>query len=232
MTEVTLDTVNTHIIAPHDCKGLFSPPSAGHFDKADGRSLWPASWELQGRVWWFHRQIRRSDSGVPLIVGGAPHHLHSAASLPVRGAAGPRSVTLHSESVLAAPLSHCRPSADNAEPSLPSDCESCRTLAVLSRLTNGPNSTQPETSSFLQSVCFHYPNAIPKVWPPTSSENLSGILKTNVRPSCLLVWGLHQGLRSPPAEGFREPNGRQTRLRSKNKALTRQRASRHRVWRV
>ncbi|XP_011613996.1 surfactant protein Bb [Takifugu rubripes] len=48
------------------------------------------------------------------------------------------------------------------EPSLPSDCESCRTLAVLSRLNNGPNSTQPETSSFLQSVCVHYPNAIPK----------------------------------------------------------------------
>lgn len=59
------------------------------------------------------------------------------------------------------------------EPSLPSDCESCRTLAVLSRLNNGPNSTQPETSSFLQSVCFLYPNAIPKVWPSTTSKQPS-----------------------------------------------------------
>uniref|UniRef100_UPI0037E989FD surfactant protein Bb n=1 Tax=Semicossyphus pulcher TaxID=241346 RepID=UPI0037E989FD len=45
---------------------------------------------------------------------------------------------------------------------LPSDCDSCRTLAVLSRLHLGPNSTQPETSSFLQSVCVLHPNAIPK----------------------------------------------------------------------
>ncbi|KAM9359957.1 surfactant protein Bb isoform 2-T2 [Symphorus nematophorus] len=45
---------------------------------------------------------------------------------------------------------------------LPSDCESCRTLAVLSRLHLGPNSTEPQTSSFLQSVCVHHPNAVPK----------------------------------------------------------------------
>ncbi|KAM7391980.1 hypothetical protein PAMP_022626 [Pampus punctatissimus] len=45
---------------------------------------------------------------------------------------------------------------------LPSDCESCRTLAVLSRLHLGLNSTQTQTSSFLQSVCVHHPNAIPK----------------------------------------------------------------------
>ncbi|XP_026177900.1 surfactant protein Bb isoform X2 [Mastacembelus armatus] len=44
----------------------------------------------------------------------------------------------------------------------PSDCESCRTLAVLSRLHLGPNSTEADTSSFLQSVCFNHPNAIPK----------------------------------------------------------------------
>ncbi|XP_038558939.1 surfactant protein Bb [Micropterus salmoides] len=48
------------------------------------------------------------------------------------------------------------------EVSLPSDCESCRTLAVLSRLHQGPNSTEPQTTSFLQSVCVHHPNAIPK----------------------------------------------------------------------
>ncbi|XP_074526775.1 surfactant protein Bb [Halichoeres trimaculatus] len=45
---------------------------------------------------------------------------------------------------------------------LPSDCDSCRTLAVLSRLHLAPNSTQSETSSFLQSVCVKHPNAIPK----------------------------------------------------------------------
>ncbi|KAM3867505.1 surfactant protein Bb [Diretmus argenteus] len=45
---------------------------------------------------------------------------------------------------------------------LPSDCESCHTLAVLSRLHLGLNSTEPQTSSFLQSVCFRHPNAIPK----------------------------------------------------------------------
>ncbi|XP_029366504.1 surfactant protein Bb [Echeneis naucrates] len=43
-----------------------------------------------------------------------------------------------------------------------SDCESCRTLAVLSRLHLGLNSTEPQTSSFLRSVCVHHPNAIPK----------------------------------------------------------------------
>ncbi|XP_041644498.1 surfactant protein Bb [Cheilinus undulatus] len=45
---------------------------------------------------------------------------------------------------------------------LPSDCDSCRTLAVLSRLHLGLNSTQPEVSSFLQSVCVQHPKAIPK----------------------------------------------------------------------
>ncbi|KAM4577559.1 surfactant protein Bb [Odontesthes bonariensis] len=45
---------------------------------------------------------------------------------------------------------------------LPSDCESCRTLAVLSRLHLGLNSTRPQTSAFLQSVCINHPNAIPK----------------------------------------------------------------------
>ncbi|XP_034026231.1 surfactant protein Bb isoform X1 [Thalassophryne amazonica] len=44
----------------------------------------------------------------------------------------------------------------------PSDCESCRTLAVLSRLHLGLNSTELQTSSFLQSVCVLHPNAIPK----------------------------------------------------------------------
>lgn len=45
---------------------------------------------------------------------------------------------------------------------LPSDCEFCRTLAVLSRLHLGLNATESQTSSFLQSVCVHHPNAIPK----------------------------------------------------------------------
>ncbi|KAK6306354.1 hypothetical protein J4Q44_G00232790 [Coregonus suidteri] len=45
---------------------------------------------------------------------------------------------------------------------LPSDCDSCRTMAVLSRLHLGLNATEPQTSSFLQSVCLKHPNAIPK----------------------------------------------------------------------
>ncbi|XP_026199294.1 surfactant protein Bb [Anabas testudineus] len=47
-------------------------------------------------------------------------------------------------------------------PDFPSDCESCRILALLSRLHLGFNSTEPQTSSFLQSVCVSHPNAIPK----------------------------------------------------------------------
>ncbi|XP_076003635.1 surfactant protein Bb [Genypterus blacodes] len=45
---------------------------------------------------------------------------------------------------------------------LPSDCESCRTLAVLSRLHLGLNATETQASSFLQSVCSLHPRAIPK----------------------------------------------------------------------
>lgn len=44
----------------------------------------------------------------------------------------------------------------------PSDCDSCRTLLVLSRLHVGLNSSEAETSSFLQSVCHLHPNAVPK----------------------------------------------------------------------
>lgn len=54
--------------------------------------------------------------------------------------------------------------SDFPEVFFPSDCESCRILAVLSRLHLGLNSTEPQTSSFLQSVCVNHPNAIPKVW--------------------------------------------------------------------
>lgn len=48
------------------------------------------------------------------------------------------------------------------EVSFPSDCESCRTLVVLSRLHLGVNATETQTSSFLQSVCSSHPNAVPK----------------------------------------------------------------------
>ncbi|XP_010895677.2 surfactant protein Bb [Esox lucius] len=50
----------------------------------------------------------------------------------------------------------------STESSLPSDCDSCRTLAVLSRLHLGLNATEPQTSTFLQSVCQMHPNAVPK----------------------------------------------------------------------
>ncbi|KAJ8005641.1 hypothetical protein DPEC_G00120040 [Dallia pectoralis] len=48
------------------------------------------------------------------------------------------------------------------ENSLPTDCDSCHTLAVLSRLHLGLNATEPQTASHLQSVCQEHPNAIPK----------------------------------------------------------------------
>ncbi|XP_037536326.1 surfactant protein Bb [Nematolebias whitei] len=44
----------------------------------------------------------------------------------------------------------------------PSDCESCQTLAALSRLYLGLNATEPQTSAFLQSVCLNHPHAVPK----------------------------------------------------------------------
>ncbi|XP_061672539.1 surfactant protein Bb isoform X2 [Syngnathoides biaculeatus] len=47
-------------------------------------------------------------------------------------------------------------------PAAPSDCDSCRTLAALSRLGLATNATKPQTSSFLESVCGRHPNAIPK----------------------------------------------------------------------
>ncbi|XP_034094233.1 surfactant protein Bb [Gymnodraco acuticeps] len=64
---------------------------------------------------------------------------------------------------------HCPP---------PSDCESCRTLAVLSRLHLGLNSTEHLASSFLQSVCVHHPNAIPKCesFTKTYSSQLQKVL--------------------------------------------------------
>ncbi|XP_013872774.1 surfactant protein Bb [Austrofundulus limnaeus] len=44
----------------------------------------------------------------------------------------------------------------------PSDCESCQTLAALSRLYLGLNTTEPQTSAFLRSVCLNHPKAVPK----------------------------------------------------------------------
>uniref|UniRef100_A0AAY5KWD5 Pulmonary surfactant-associated protein B n=1 Tax=Esox lucius TaxID=8010 RepID=A0AAY5KWD5_ESOLU len=44
----------------------------------------------------------------------------------------------------------------------PSDCDSCLTLAVLTRLQLGSNASEPQTSSFLDSVCQLYLNALPK----------------------------------------------------------------------
>lgn len=45
---------------------------------------------------------------------------------------------------------------------LPSDCEACRTLVVLSRLHPGTVATETQNSSVLQSVCLQHPSAIPQ----------------------------------------------------------------------
>ncbi|XP_029108648.1 surfactant protein Ba [Scleropages formosus] len=44
----------------------------------------------------------------------------------------------------------------------PTDCESCQTLAFLSRLHLGTNATELESTSFLQSVCGLHSCALPK----------------------------------------------------------------------
>ncbi|XP_053500569.1 prosaposin [Ictalurus furcatus] len=43
-----------------------------------------------------------------------------------------------------------------------SDCDSCLTLVVLSRLHLGLNATQPQVTSFLHSVCQSHPGVLPK----------------------------------------------------------------------
>ncbi|XP_029566469.1 prosaposin [Salmo trutta] len=43
-----------------------------------------------------------------------------------------------------------------------SDCDSCLTLAVLTHLHLGSNASEPQTTSFLGSVCQLHPNALPK----------------------------------------------------------------------
>ncbi|XP_029476480.1 prosaposin-like isoform X2 [Oncorhynchus nerka] len=43
-----------------------------------------------------------------------------------------------------------------------SDCDSCLTLAVLTHLQLGSNASEPQTSSFLASVCQLHPKALPK----------------------------------------------------------------------
>ncbi|KAA0703802.1 hypothetical protein E1301_Tti000554 [Triplophysa tibetana] len=43
-----------------------------------------------------------------------------------------------------------------------SDCETCLTLAVLTRMYLGSNATEIQTASFLYSMCQMHPNAMPK----------------------------------------------------------------------
>ncbi|XP_023651844.1 surfactant protein Bb [Paramormyrops kingsleyae] len=45
---------------------------------------------------------------------------------------------------------------------IPSDCDTCRTLAALTRVQLGSNATETETSGFFGSVCLLYPQAVPK----------------------------------------------------------------------
>ncbi|XP_077571732.1 prosaposin-like isoform X2 [Stigmatopora nigra] len=63
-----------------------------------------------------------------------------------------------------------------------SDCESCRTLAVLSRLQLGANATKSQTSFFLHSLCDLHPNAIPKCEAFTKiyGERLQQVLEQQV----------------------------------------------------
>ncbi|XDV53963.1 hypothetical protein PO909_022353 [Leuciscus waleckii] len=49
----------------------------------------------------------------------------------------------------------------NAPPA-PSDCDSCLTLAVLTRMRLGSNATERQAASFLDTVCQLHPRAMPK----------------------------------------------------------------------
>ncbi|XP_060764086.1 prosaposin isoform X2 [Neoarius graeffei] len=59
-----------------------------------------------------------------------------------------------------------------------SDCDSCLTLVILSHLHLGSNATQPQVTSFLQSVCQSHPGILPKCESFTQryGEQLQGIL--------------------------------------------------------
>ncbi|KAB5543755.1 hypothetical protein PHYPO_G00083280 [Pangasianodon hypophthalmus] len=73
----------------------------------------------------------------------------------------------------------CRSSARPSNMVSPlSDCDSCLTLVVLSRLHLGSNATQPQVTSFLRSVCQSHPGILPKCESFTQryGEKLQGIL--------------------------------------------------------
>ncbi|MCI4388487.1 hypothetical protein PGIGA_G00086690 [Pangasianodon gigas] len=73
----------------------------------------------------------------------------------------------------------CRSSAPPSNMVSPlSDCDSCLTLVVLSRLHLGSNATQPQVTSFLHSVCQSHPGILPKCESFTQryGEKLQGIL--------------------------------------------------------
>ncbi|TSM12527.1 Prosaposin [Bagarius yarrelli] len=61
-----------------------------------------------------------------------------------------------------------------------SDCDSCLTLLLLSRLHLGSNATQAQVTSFLRSVCQSHPGILPKCESFTQryDEKLLGILGT------------------------------------------------------
>lgn len=46
-------------------------------------------------------------------------------------------------------------------PYIPSDCQSCRTLVILTQIRIGQNTTELQTSSALWKTCFLHPNALP-----------------------------------------------------------------------
>ncbi|KAF4082602.1 hypothetical protein AMELA_G00153590 [Ameiurus melas] len=56
----------------------------------------------------------------------------------------------------------CQSSAPSNMVSPLSDCDSCLTLVVLSRLHLGLNATRPQVTSFLRSVCQSHPGILPK----------------------------------------------------------------------
>ncbi|KAJ8385976.1 hypothetical protein AAFF_G00177970 [Aldrovandia affinis] len=132
-TSVRLLLVSHEEAGEHVAQGK----NRGRHSEAAGRNLRHPSRQLQGRVRELCRHLRQGSDRVPAVGGRA----HTICTL------------LHLCLIQELPVVETPP---------PSGCDSCQTLAVLSRLHLGSNVTEQKASSFLESVCQLHPFAVPK----------------------------------------------------------------------
>ncbi|XP_077571731.1 prosaposin-like isoform X1 [Stigmatopora nigra] len=113
-----------------------------------------------------------------LLTSAAPHTICTLLHVCwFRDSPAPGELQLDRLNIWAFPISDKFPGVTSV-----SDCESCRTLAVLSRLQLGANATKSQTSFFLHSLCDLHPNAIPKCEAFTKiyGERLQQVLEQQV----------------------------------------------------